>query len=51
MTHRILQKKIRSTSSVNPYQAGTEFNIVNIMAADALAPWVARTSAPMILTM
>ena len=33
--------------------AGTElfqFNLVNIMAADALAPYVARTSAAMILT-
>ena len=40
--------------NVNPYRAGTEliqFNIVNIMVADALAPSVARTSAPMILTM
>ena len=27
------------------------FNIVNIMVADSLAPCVARTSAPMILTM
>ena len=39
---------------VNPYRAETEliqFNIVNIMGADALAPSVARTSAPMILTM
>ena len=33
---------------LNPYRAGTElsrFNWVNIMAADALAPYVARTSA------
>ena len=33
---------------------GTElsrFNYVNIMAADVLAPYVARTSAAMILTM
>ena len=38
----------------NPYRAGTEltrFNYVNIMAADALAPYVARTSAAMILIM
>ena len=38
---------------INPYRAGTElirFNIVNIMVADALAPCVTRTSAPMILT-
>ena len=38
----------------NPKRAGTElsrFNKVNIMAADALAPYVARTSAAMILTM
>ena len=39
---------------INPYRAGTEltrFNKVNIMAADALAPYVARTSAAMILIM
>ena len=39
---------------IKPYRAGTElirFNIANIMAADALAPCVARASAPMILTM
>ena len=39
---------------INPYRAGTEltrFNYVNIMAADALAPYVARTSAAMILVM
>ena len=38
----------------DPYHAGTElsqFNWVNIMAADALAPNIARTSAAMILTM
>ena len=38
----------------NPYRAGTEltrFNYVNIMAAGALAPYVARTSAAMILIM
>ena len=38
---------------INPERAGTElsrFNYVNIMAADALAPYVARTSAAMILT-
>ena len=38
---------------VNPKRAVTElgrFIIVNIMVADALAPCVARTSAPMILT-
>ena len=37
----------------NPQRAGTEssrFNWVNIMAADALAPYVTRTSAAMILT-
>ena len=42
------------TKSINPYRAGTEltrFNYVNIMAADALAPYVARTSAAMILVM
>ena len=36
---------------VNPYHVGTWFNIVNIMVADTLAPCVARTSEPMILTM
>ena len=39
---------------INPQGAGTElsrFNIINIMAADALAPYVARTSAAMILIM
>ena len=38
---------------INPERAGTQlsrFNYVNIMAADALAPYVARTSAAMILT-
>ena len=38
----------------NPLHAGTElfqFNIVNNMVADALAPCVARTTALMILTM
>ena len=38
----------------NPHRAGTEltrFNKVNIMAADALAPYVARTSAALILIM
>ena len=41
-------------SLFNPKRAGTElsrFNYVNIMAADALAPYVAMTSAAMILTM
>ena len=40
--------------NLNPYSVGTElsqFNYVNIMAADAMAPYVARTSAAMILTM
>ena len=38
---------------LNPERVGTElsrFNLVKIMAADALAPYVARTSAAMILT-
>ena len=42
------------TVSFNPQGARTEltrFNWVNIMAADALAPCVARTSAAMILIM
>ena len=40
--------------SFNPYRAGTElsrFHYINIMADDALAPYVARTSAAMILIM
>ena len=44
----------QSHAVLNPYRAGTEltrFNYVNIMAADALAPYVARTSAAMILIM
>ena len=39
---------------LNPYSTGTKliwFYIVNIMVADALASGVARTSAPMMLTM
>ena len=43
-----------ASNRVNPYPAGTEltrFNYVNIMAADALAPYVARTSAAIILIM
>ena len=38
---------------INPKRTGTQlswFNKVNIMVADALAPCVARTSAPMIFT-
>ena len=41
-------------SPLNPYHAGTEliqFNIVNTMVVDALAPYIARSSAAMILTM
>ena len=37
---------------LNPYRAGTEltrFYLVSIMAADALAPYITRTSAAMIL--
>ena len=33
------------------YELGCDTPVVNIMAADALAPYVARTSAAMILTM
>ena len=43
-----------AASFIYPYRAGTEltrFNYVNIMAADVLAPYVARTSAAMILVM
>ena len=37
---------------INPKGAGTEFfQLVKIMVTDALAPCVARTSAPMILIM
>ena len=38
----------------NPERSGAEliwFNIVNIMAADALAPSIAKTSAGMIMIM
>ena len=38
---------------INPQRAGTElsrFNQVNVISADALAPYVARTSAAMTLT-
>ena len=38
---------------INPKRAGTElsrFNKVNIMSADAQAPYVAKTSAAIILT-
>ena len=44
----------RSDKMFNPKLAGTElyqFNYVNIMVTDALAPCIARTSAPMILTL
>ena len=40
-------------SIVNPEREGTKlsrFNWVNIMAADALAPYVAKTSETVILT-
>ena len=39
---------------INPQRVGTELiwlSTVNTMVADALAPSVAKTSAPMILTM
>ena len=38
----------------NPLRAGTElsrFNYIDIMATDALAPYVAMTSAAVLLTM
>ena len=47
-------RKPNKHHAIYPSRVGTEltqFNIVNIMVADDLAPWVARTSAPMILTM
>ena len=40
-------------SVFHPLPAGTElsrFNLANIMVAEALAPCVARSSTPMILT-
>ena len=46
--------QLDTRASINPYRAGTEltrFDKVNIMAADALAPYVARTSAALILIM
>ena len=52
-TYFIFVKMIREWC-INPYRAGTEltrFNYVYILAADALAPYVARTSAAMILIM
>ena len=51
--NRIIWQRFRILLSINPWCAGTElsrFSLVNIMAADALAPYVARTSAAMILT-
>ena len=44
---------INILTSVKPLTCGTElirFNIIHIMVADALAPCVARTSAPILLT-
>ena len=43
-----------AVTRLNPYRAGTKlsrFNKVNIIAADALAPYIARTSTAMVLTM
>ena len=40
--------------NINPWRAGNElirFNIANVMVADSLAPFVARTSAPMVFVM
>ena len=44
-----LSVKLSATASDLKYML-SRFNYVNIMAADALAPYVARTSAAMILT-
>ena len=35
---------------INPQRVGIWFNLVNVMAADALVPCVTRTSAAMTLT-
>ena len=54
LTHPSGVKCVLTAARFNPQRAGTElsrFNYVNIMAADALAPYVARTSAAIILTM
>ena len=48
-----MRKDFNYPHHFNPQHAGTKlsrFNWVNIMAADALAPYVTRTSAAMILT-
>ena len=45
--------QLKDHQMINPKRAGTElsqFTYVNVMAADAPAPYVARTSAAMILT-
>ena len=53
-TGRVPPDTKKSSMFLNPHRAGTEltrFNKVNIMAAGALAPYVARTSAALILIM
>ena len=53
MNHTHIWQVSPQLTPINPQRTGTElsrFNKVNIMAADALAPYVARTSAAMILT-
>ena len=55
MSHKLwlLSEPILEMCNINPYCAGTELsrlNLVNVMAADALAPYVARASAAMLLT-
>ena len=57
MVSRRVDKQVVVPQSINDFtdkRAGTEWsrpNYINIMVADALAPWVARTSGTMILTM
>ena len=51
---RMLYKKRMPSNSVSSSDAENRIfraNTVNTMTADALAPWVARTSTAMILTM
>ena len=54
LIHKCIQPLADAAEHFNPSRVGTglfRFNTVNIMAADALAPSVAKTSAPMIFIM
>ena len=54
MTFQVTCHTERMRDDFNPQRAGTElslFNYVNVIAADVLAPCVARTPAAMIMTM